>query len=410
MNSDRHQVESYSRNRIITVLLLALCLSFQALAIYGVALFLPDIRKDLGLSFTEGGALSAALTIVYALMQIPAGYLVDRFGSRIIFFYGSLGNVVLSLAFGLISSYWQGIASQAVSGVFRGLLFVSSLTLLASWFSQSRRATAIGLSTIGVFTGQLLVNGLGPILAGIANWRLPFIVFSAMGVVVSLAFLRFVKESPHTVLTQKVSLLEMSQVLRYRSIWLCCGIQYVRHALFIGIGFWLPSLLIEEKGLALQMVGAIMAIRAGVLVPSNLMGGFVSDKLRNPVQVIGISLVILLITTSLLVRVDNIALLIVIILVNAFFAQFYFGSVFAIPVAILGNRMAGTAIGFTNVFANLGSFTAAYLLGVLKDTSGSFESGFDTMAAMCIVGLIFTVLLARIKPKAVQAAGYDVMG
>jgi sugar phosphate permease len=405
MNLAAQQDRSFRRNRVITISLAALCLSFQALSIYGVALFLPEIRKDLGISFTEGGALSAALTIVYALMQVPAGYLVDRFGSRIIFFYGSLGNVILSLAFGLISSYWQGIASQAVSGVFRGLLFVSSTTLLTSWFSPSRRATAIGLSTMGVFAGQLLVNGLGPPLADIANWRLPFIVFSSMGALVSLFYLRFVKEFPRTGSTQKISLLEMSKVLRYRSIWFCCGIQYVRHALFVGIGFWLPSLLIEEKGIALQVAGIIMAFRALVLVPSNLMGGYVSDKLRNPVLVIGISLVILLITTAVMVRVDNIALLLVIILVNAFFAQFYFGSLFVIPVEILGSRMAGTATGFTNLFANLGSFTFAYLLGVLKDASGSFESGFNTMAVMCIVGLVFTILLGRIKPKAVQTAG-----
>lgn len=410
MNLATQQDRSFSRNRVITISLAALCLSFQALSIYGVALFLPEIRKDLGISFTEGGALSAALTIVYALMQVPAGYLVDRFGSRIIFFYGSLGNVIFSLVFGLISSYWQGIASQAVSGVFRGLLFVSSTTLLTSWFSPSRRATAIGLSTMGVFVGQLLINSLGPPLAEIANWRLPFIVFSSTGALVSLVYLRFVKESPRTGSTQKISLLEMSQVLRYRSIWFCCVIQYIRHALFVGIAFWLPSLLIEEKGIALQVAGAIMAVRACVLVPSNLMGGYVSDRLRNPVLVIGISLVILLITTTLLVRVDNIALLIVIILVNAFFAQFYFGSLFVIPVEILGSRMAGTAIGFANLFANLGSFTCAYLLGVLKDVSGSFESGFYTMAGMCIVGLLFTILLGRIKPKTVTTAGYDVIG
>jgi sugar phosphate permease len=67
--------------------------------------------------------------------------------------------------------------------------------------------------------------------------------------------------------------------------------------------------------------------------------------------------------------------------------------------------MAGTITGVGNFFANLGGFTFVYLLGALKDVSGSFETGFYAMSGMCIIGLLFTLFLAQeirksIKPPA----------
>jgi sugar phosphate permease len=63
----------------------------------------------------------------------------------------------------------------------------------------------------------------------------------------------------------------------------------------------------------------------------------------------------------------------------------------------LGPNIKGTATGFGNFFANLGGLTFAYLLGAVKDATGAFESGFFTLSAACIVGLFFTIWLARIR-------------
>ena len=60
----------------------------------GVGLFLVKIRDDLQITFAQGGWLSASSTLVYAFMQIPAGYLVDRFGPRRLFFIGALGTTL----------------------------------------------------------------------------------------------------------------------------------------------------------------------------------------------------------------------------------------------------------------------------------------------------------------------------
>jgi MFS family permease len=367
-------------NRAGNVVLIMLCLSFQTMSLAGTALFLPVIRSELGLSFTQGGSLSAAATFVYALMQIPAGYLADRYGLKKMFLVGALGTTI-----------------QAVSGFFKAFLFVSGITLLANWFGPQRRATAMGLSLIGVFSGQFFISTLGPSLVRHFDWRFPFISFGIVGILASLAYLWLAKESPHAESRQKPSIVDVLQLFRYRFMWVCGVIQYVRLGVVQGILFWLPSLLIDEKGLSLQTTGLIIALQTLVIAPSNIIGGYMSDRLKKPTLIIGLSLFILAMTTASLVRIDNIAALITVIFINAVFVQFYFGPLFAVPVERYGSHMMGTLSGFSNFFANLGGFTFTYLLGVLKDRTGFFESGFYAVSVACLLGLMFTILLEKMR-------------
>ncbi len=388
-------------------MLVILCTSFQTVALSGTGLFLPEINKDLGLSFTEGGMLSAASLFIYAAMQIPGGYLADRFGSRKVLFIGALGTTLTCLTFGFISNYWQGVTNQAVSGFFRSLLFVPSMAFLACWFSPNRRATAMGLTPAGAFLGQAFMFSIGPSLAHGADWRFPFIIFGMAGILISAAFFLFGKEPPTAVATQKTKLSDIGKLFRHPLIWVFGAIQFVRYGTFQGIMLWLPSLLIDKASLfgndssiALKVIGYLMAVRAIVTAPSNIIGGFVSDKIQNPIFVMRLSLVIMAVTTALLLHVNNLTLLIAVIAVNALFAHFYSGPLYSMAVDVYGRHIIGLVTGISNLFANLGSVSIVYLLGWLKDVTGSFSPGFYTMSFACIIGLIFTVLLEHMRSKA----------
>lgn len=391
---------SFRRDRITSVSLIVLCQSFQALGIGAIALFLPLIRTDLNMTFAQGGTLAAAGSLLYALMQIPAGYLSDRFGAKQLFVVGALGTTVLALTFGMITEYWQALINQSLSGIFRALLFAPGIALITGWFSSERRATAMGLYFVGGILGNVVVNIVGPLLVSRFDWRFPFLTLASIGIIIALALWRLGKESPTASQRQKVNIREIFQLFRHRLMWVCGVIQYIRLAVFMGTAFWLPSLLVDEKGLSLQTTGLIVAIRAVLIVPSSLIGAYASDRLKKPALIIAISLVVLMITTALLVPINNFILLIVVIAINSIFVQMYFGSLFAVPVEILGSRTAGTSTGFGNLFANVGAFTFTYLLGVLKDATGSFLSGFFSIAIACIVGLVFTWLLARMRRSA----------
>ncbi len=389
------------RDRITTISLTVVCQSFQALSMGGIALLLPVIRKDLGLSFTQGGSLAAATTLVYALMQIPAGYLSDRYSPKRLFCIGILGSTLLALTFGLVTNYGQALVNQALSGFFRALLFTPGMALLTGWFPSNRRATATGLYLVGGYSGSVIFNLVGPLLVAAFDWRFSFISIASVGIIAILFLIRFGKDPPPAGERPKGSMIEALQLFRHKVMWVCGGIQYIRFGVVQGITYWLPSLLINEKGLSLQLAGFIIAAQVVLMSPSNIVGGYISDRLKNPILVIAVSLSVLGITTGLLITANNMILLVALIFINAIFLQMYFGPLFSIPVEILGVPKAGISTGFSNLFANIGGFSAAYLLGALKDRSGAFKPGFFAICGACFIGLALTFVLARMRRKAI---------
>ncbi|MCC6474435.1 MAG: MFS transporter, partial [Burkholderiales bacterium] len=371
----------------MTVTLVIVCQSFQGLSFGAIALFLPLIREDLGMSFTQAGLLSSASTVVYALGQIPAGYLADRFGPKRLFFIGILGCTLLSIHFGMVRSYEAAFANQLASGVFRTLLFAPGLTLIASWFPPDRRATAMGLYVIGGFSGNIVLSLVGPLLVLEYGWRPPFIAFAVLGVCVALLYHFVGKDNPSSGAKQPLGMLDALQLFRYPIMWVCAAIQFIRFGVVTSFNFWLPSFLVADRGLSLQAAGFITAMGAALTAPSSPLGGYLSDRLRNPPLVIGGALAVLAATSVLLVSVESTAAVVAVVAVNSIFLQFYFGPLFHVPVEVLGSRVTGMSAGFSNSFANLGALVFAFALGVVKDTSGHFTWGFLATGAVCVLGI-----------------------
>ena len=384
----------------LTVTLVVFCQGFNMLTLGGIALFLPLIREDLDMSFAQAGMLSAAATLTYALGQIPGGYLADRFGPKRVFFVGILGSTLLSINFGMLESYPAALANQVVSGAFRALIFAPGLTLVASWFPANRRATAMGVYVIGGVAGNIVLSLVGPLLVNHFGWRLPFMAFAALGVFSAFVYLFLGREKPAAGPKHPVGALDVFQLFRYPIMWVCAGIQFVRFGVTTSFNFWLPSLLVADRGLSLQAAGLITAMGFALTAAGNAVGGYASDRFRNPPLVIGGSLAVLACTSALLVVVDSIPLLVLVVAVHSIFVQFYFGPLFHVPVEALGQRVAGMSAGFGNMFANLGALSFAYVLGVVKDTAGVFALGFLGTSAFCVAGVALAVVLARMRRRA----------
>ena len=182
-----------------------------------------------------------------------------------------------------------------------------------------------------------------------------------------------------------------------RRLWLCNAIQMVRFSAVTGFIFWLPSMLVADRGFSLQSVGFVVATSAALSALANPLGGYLSDRLRNPPTIIGASLVGLACTCALLVWVESMPALLSVIAFASIFLQIYFGPLFFIPVEVVGPRAAGTAIGFSNLFANMGGLATAFALGVVKDMTGSFKWGFLGISGLCVVGALLSVALAHAR-------------
>jgi sugar phosphate permease len=380
-----------------------LCQVVHFLTFSGIALLLPLIREDLRLTFAEAGMLSAAATVSYALAQFPAGYMADRFGPKRLFCIGLAGWSSLCITLALTHWLWLAVINQFLAGMFRALLFAPGVTLLASWFPPDRRATAMSLFPAGTLIGTMMVALVAPLGADALGWRLTFAVFALLGIAAAVVFGRYGREKPREATVEQVRLREAVRVFRHPIMWICSALQFVRFTVGTAFIVWLPSLLHTDRGLSLKSTGLVVAMAAACSAPANWLGGYVSDRLRNPPLVIGASLAVLACTCTLIVTVQPLWLLLAAVAVNSIFVQFYFGPLFLVPVEVLGQRMAGSATGFANLFANIGAFVSALGLGFVKDKAGSFSAGFLALAVLCVIGIGLSFVLARVRRRALAS-------
>jgi len=374
--------------------------STQAIAVGAIALFLPLIRTDLEISFAQAGMLAAAATLSYALMQIPAGILADRLSAKKLFALGILGANVLAIAFALSDSFTVMVIIQSVAGIFRALMFIPGMILITRHFSAERRATALGLFVAGGFSSNIVINLVGPLLLPALGWQGVIVLSSALGLAVLIAFWVWADNEPahskaqaHTGGGGRSS----KWVWATPAWWLLGIIQFARLSVVLGFGFWLPAFLIVERQLSLEAAGLVAAISAAITAPANIGGGWLSDRIKRPIFVIGLSLAVLSVLLISLTMISNLPVLLAVIAVISIFIQLYFGPLFAIPTLYFGPNLAGLSSGFGNFCANIGGFGATLMLGILRDETGSFELGFVFLGVIAAVGLFAAVSLSRLK-------------
>ena len=383
---------SDTRPRRPVITLLIVCQSTIGLIFGGIALFLPLIRTDLGLTFTDAGTLAAASSLTYALMQVPSGYLADRFTPRRLFLIGLLGTNLLAALFAVLESYPLLLIDQALAGIFRALVFTPGMLLMTELFPRGRRATAMGLYVVGGFSSNILLSAVGPILVGPLGWRPLFLLFAGFGLL-ALALYRYAA-GPAAPRAQSAPIRfgELPGLLRHRIIQLTGVIQFTRLAVAQGFTFWLPTYLVVDRGQSLAAAGLVAAVASAISAPVNYLGGYLSDRINRPLLVIGGSLAVLTAGLLLLPHVPGMLGVLGAVALISMAIQVYFGPLFALPLQVLGDRNAGLISGFGNFCANLGSFVFVYALGAVKDTTGSFGAGFVSLAALCVVALAATWL------------------
>ena len=383
---------STTRGVALNSTLIVVAQSTQAIAVGAIALFLPLIRSELGLSFSQAGLLAAVATLSYAIMQIPAGLITDRVSPKLVFAVGILGANALAIAFALTTDFGWMLATQAIGGVFRAFMFIPGMILITRHFTEARRATALGLFVAGGFSSNILVNLAGPLLVDPLGWRGVIILSSVLGLAVLVAFWFLGDDGPPREVPKSAP---TRWVWSTAAWWLLGVIQFARLWIVSGFTFWLPAFLIEDRGFAIGAAGIVVAVSSAITAPANIGGGILSDRLKRPLLVIAVSLGAMTVLLAVLGEVGSIPVMLAIIALLAVFIQLYFGPLFAVPARIFGHGVAGLSSGFGNFCANLGGFASALLLGVLRDATGSFTVGFLALAAMALVGFAAVVGLWR---------------
>ena len=155
---------------------------------------LPVTVPGLQINRRCGSGLQAVL---YAAMQVPVGVMLDRFGSRAMLLSGLALMTAGQLFFAFTTSFGGAVLARAVLGAGDAMIFVSVIRLVTVWFLV-RQAPMV--TQVTGLTGQLgAIAAAGPLsyLLHALGWTRAFALTSSVGVVLLVAVLVLVKDSPY---------------------------------------------------------------------------------------------------------------------------------------------------------------------------------------------------------------------
>ena len=141
------------------------------------------------------GTLHATFFLVYALMQIPTGILVDRIGPRRTAAAGAATMNVGAIWFALAGGYGSAIGARLLIGLGGSVIFVSMLRFSANWYRADEFGTMNGLCFAVGGVGGILATTPFAIAVDVAGWRTSLVALGTLGLVLAVATFLFVRDS-----------------------------------------------------------------------------------------------------------------------------------------------------------------------------------------------------------------------
>jgi MFS family permease len=146
---------------------------------------MPAIRTEFGLSLTELGLLSSAFLWVYAIAASPAGYIGDRFSRKKVIVTGLVTWSVVTFLSPLAGSFMVFLVLRALTGLGEASYYPTGTALISDYHGPETRSRALAIHQTAVFAGGGIGTLIAAALAQHYQWRMPFYVYGAIGVVLA---------------------------------------------------------------------------------------------------------------------------------------------------------------------------------------------------------------------------------
>ncbi len=391
-----------------------------------LAIAAPAIRAELGINAAEMGLVLSAFFWTYALMQLPAGWFIDRLGVRISLAFAVTWWSLFTMATGAARGVTQFIAARLMLGVGEAFSLPSFTRVAFNWFPRSERGMACGIFNSGSTTGSALSLPVVTALIVAVGWRGAFGVTGILGIVWVLAWW-FIYRDPEkyraiapaqvdALLAQrgmpaapaaavKISWLDL---FRYRSIWgLMIGLFCLNFAIYFFIT-WFPSYLLQARGFSLTSLGTLGMVPALMAILGNWLGGYTSDRLLkmgwSPTKARKTCLVGGMLTASSIgvsAFVDSTMMCLALFSLAYAALSFTGANVWTVGSEIAPTQDHVASIGGIQNFAgNLAGILITTFTGVmLVITKGSFLIPLAVAGGLCVVGaLSYLFIVGKVEP------------
>ena len=393
-----------------------------------LAIATPHIMKDLSVTTEEMGMLMSAFFLCYALLQIPAGFVSEKFGQR-----KALGLSVLwwSIATGLtgVATGFKSLLSlRMILGIGEAGAYPSNAAITRNWFPKSERATVGGLFD----SGQKFGGAFGiPILTWLMiqiGWQGTFVVLGVIGVAWSLIWFAFFKNKPEE--HQGVNQAELDyirdgedstadasmpmkwyELLKYRNVRaMCIGFFMINYNSYFFIT-WLPMYLMKDRGLSFAEMGfaASLPLLCGAVV--EIIAGVTSDKVHSSGKLsltatrklflcIGLAMAAFI---GFAAVTESLVLTLILLCISKSGTVVAASQVWASPSEIAPRNMTGIVAGIQNCVSNFGGVVGPVVTGFIVSSTGHFEFALLFSAVLLVIAMVnFVFGLGKIEPIQVE--------
>ncbi|WP_276247185.1 MULTISPECIES: MFS transporter [unclassified Haladaptatus] len=332
----------------------------------------------------------SAVFLTWALLQIPGGYVLDRYDNRRLVLAATMLFLVAATAGVFTASYAAFLATRLVSGACAVLMFVGSVNILGRTLPDARRALGLSLFIASPPLGIALAQFAGPQIALRFGWQSAMLAYTALafgGFLIVLVFLRDPLETGGQVtLRQFLKTLSNPAVLLVSTASLCT------YAVWNFLVTWMPSYGTDVLGINLAAAGAAAALvpLAGILARPS--GGWLSEALGGRLRpVIATSFIL---TVPLLLALSSAPtprVFAVLLALTGASVNLSVGLYLVYVNQFTGASTHGTSLSVLLTFSQVGNLVSP-VLGGWMITQYSWTMGFGFAAVLALLGLA-TVLL-----------------
>lgn len=386
-----------------------------------IAVAALTMNADVGLSPAQFGYGAGILFLGYCLFEVPSNLVLYRVGAR-------LWIARIMVSWGLISAAMVFVSGPTSFYVLRFLLGVAEAGFfpgvafyLACWFPSRYRARIIGWFLIAIPASALVGSPISGLLLGLdgtlglAGWKWLFLIESLPCVLLGFLVAKLLADSPETASWLEPSerrmvatlvaqekrvkpITDLMSILADARVWLLSGIYLGFSIGSYGVQVWLP-LMLKQQNFGNTTIGFLTAIPYLFAVVAMIAWAAFVDRHGRRIEnivltclIAGVGFITALLTDSF--AVSLVGLCIALVGVNSARAVFW-----AIPSTYLVGIAAAGGLALINSIGTFGGFFGPWLVGWLKEETGSYTAGLMAMAGFLLAAALLAVLLKYVVDK-----------
>ena len=427
------QVKTMRRVALRIVPFLMLCYFVSFLDRVNVGFAALQMVKDLRMSPSVFGFGSGIFFVSYFLCEVPSNLILQKVGARLWIARIMITWGVLAAGMALVTGPRSFYVMRLLLGAAEAGFFPGVILYLTYWFPAEHRARVVGWFTVAIPISSFLGSPISAALLGangwlgLRGWQWMFIMEGAPAVLLGLACLVLLSDRPseakwldaderNWLLSKLEGEKGGARSVGQRSVW---RVIFNKHVLALsvvlagstaissGLQIWQPQI-IKSYGLTNMQTGLLNSIPFALASIIMVWWGKRSDQTGERVWHTALPLLLTAASLASALVFHSLFAIIVILCLAVIGIYAGKGPVWAVSTELLSAGTAAAGLAQMNAISNLAGFGTTYLLGFIKNATGSYPIAMLPLVALATAGAVTILLVGRGKngskiPEAVVA-------